>query len=452
MSTRAFLVAGTKSGSGKTTISLGLMTALARQGMKVQPFKCGPDFIDPSLHKMVTGRNSRNLDLWMAGRSFSKSTFNRHSQDGDISVIEGVMGMYDGGQSSSAALAAELGVPVVLVVDVSSTAESAAAIVSGFESLNPRAAVKGVILNRVASPRHLQLVSDAIKEHCQAEILGHLPHNLDFQLPGRHLGLYMGEEKPLAPETIEELAQTISSHIDLDRLCQMARLDKTPTRAKAEIKKKTGTTRIGIARDRAFCFYYQDNLDLLTKAGAELVFFSPLTDQALPADLDGIYLGGGYPELHAKTLSNNQQMLTAINSWAEAEKPLYAECGGFMYLTEGINDGAEFHAMAGVFPVKAAMQKKRASLGYREITMTEDHILGAEGCIIHGHEFHYSNIDPMPATIRRLYQVNNGKKEGYLYKNTLGGYIHLHFGSHPQGASDFIKFCQNKAANSNNIP
>jgi len=417
------------------------MAALGKRGLNVQPFKCGPDFIDPSLHKMVTGRNSRNLDLWMAGQSFSRSVFNRRSKGADISVIEGVMGMYDGGKSSSAALAAELGVPVILVVDVRSTAESAAAIVKGFECLSPAAAVTGVILNRVASPRHLQLVSDAIKEHCQAEILGHLPHNLDFNLPGRHLGLHMGEEAPLSPATIQDLAQTISQHIDLDRLCELAQLNQAPTEDAKPIK-EPATVRIGIARDKAFCFYYQDNLDILARAGAELVFFSPLEDQSLPADLNGIYLGGGYPELHARTLSNNKKMLTAINNWSEKGKALYAECGGFMYLTRGINDGRDFHPMVGIFPVKAYMQKKRASLGYREITMSEDHILGAKGSSIRGHEFHYSTIDPMPTAIRRLYQVNNNSPEGYLYKNTLGGYIHLHFGSNPQGAANFINFCR----------
>ncbi len=439
--TKAIIIAGTQSGSGKTTVTLGIMAALARMGRKVQPFKCGPDFIDPSLHMLVTGVVSRNLDRWMAGDAFTRQTFGRHNGNADISVIEGVMGMYDGGESSSGALAEALEVPVVLVLDVRSQAESAAAVLKGFELLNPGVSLAGVILNRVGSPRHLQLVTDAIKEHCQAEILGYLPRNVAFAMPERHLGLHMGSEDPISAEAIAELAETIREHVDLERLLDIAEVGEVGVAPRPEAQ-STGV-RIAVARDRAFCFYYEDNLDLLEHAGAELVFFSPLDDTSLPPDIQGIYLGGGYPELHAAALSGNKAMIAAIKTWVEQDGMVYAECGGFMYLTEGIVDHDElFYPMAGVFPVQARMQNRRASLGYREITLKEDGLFGPAGTMMRGHEFHYSTVTeaaPGAEIPRKLYGVNNGTEEGYCYKNVLGGYMHLHFGFNPEAVTSFVE-------------
>ncbi len=437
---KAIIIAGTQSGAGKTTITLGLMAALAGLGHKVQPFKCGPDFIDPTLHRLVTGKESRNLDIWMSGESFTRQTFSRHSLGADISIIEGVMGMYDGCDSSSATLAARLGVPVVLVLDVRSAAESAAAVLKGFEALDPQVAPVGVILNMVASPRHLRLVSDSIKKHCRAEILGHLPRSLRFTIPERHLGLHMGDEAPISPAAIADLVSTIEEHVDLDRLMALATVPKSHEQEEQKPARKT-EARIAVARDKAFCFYYEDNLDLLESAGAELVFFSPLADDGLPEDIQAVYLGGGYPELHAGDLSANLKMVNAIKEWAGNDGFMYAECGGFMYLTQGItgHDG-KFHAMADIFPVQARMQEHRASLGYREIRLKEACFFGPAGTVLRGHEFHYSRIDDMPAEITRVYGVNNGTEEGYRYKNVLGGYMHLHFGFSPQMATELVKF------------
>lgn len=439
---RAVIIAGTQSGSGKTTLTLGIMAALSHRGCNVQPFKCGPDFIDPTLHRLVTGTVSRNLDIWMSGEPFVRDTFSRHSEDADISVIEGVMGMFDGGNSSSAALAARLGVPVILVLDVRSAAESAAAVLKGFETLAPDVALKAVILNRIGSQRHLELVSDAIRHHCSSEIIGYLPRTVNFRIPERHLGLHMGGESPLSQEAIAELAQTVSDHIDLDRLIAIAE------EAQEEMKVRPAgpvqaQTRIAVARDEAFCFYYEDNLDLLCSAGAELVFFSPLLDEHLPEDISGIYLGGGYPELYAAELSGNKKMLAAISQWAEEDGVIYAECGGFMYLTRSIVDfDGRSHTMAGVFPVQARMQKRRVSLGYREIKLKDVCFFGPAGTVLRGHEFHYSNIDEMPSEITKLYAVNNDTEEGYQYKNVLGGYMHLHFGFNPQPLIEFVKTSQ----------
>lgn len=436
------IISGTSSGSGKTTVTLGLMAAFRARGLRVQPFKCGPDFIDPGLHQLVTGTPSRNLDPWMCGEEFTRATFAENSRGADIAIIEGVMGMFDGGVSSSGSLATSLGLPGILVLDVRSMAESAAAVVKGFETFRPEAAPKGVILNRIAGDRHLQLIKDAIAEHCQAEVLGYLPRTLEFSIPSRHLGLLTGDEAPLSPSALQLLTDTVARHIDLDKILSLCTcLPETaskPTPAPHDRK-----CRIGVARDRAFCFYYEDNFDLLRSAGADLVFFSPVLDRHLPDDLDCLYLGGGYPELYAEQLSNNTAMRTAIRQWIENDRPVYAECGGFMYLTEGIVDqGGRFHPMVGAFPVKARMQEKRASLGYREVRTTAPCCFGPAGTILRGHEFHYSHIDPMPAHIARIYEVQNGAREGYAYRKVLGGYMHLHFGFAPRVVEKFIYYCR----------
>jgi cobyrinic acid a,c-diamide synthase len=437
----AFVIVGTSSGSGKTTVTLGLMAALHRRGMAVQPFKCGPDFIDPGLHQLVTGRVSRNLDLWMCGEAFTRATLARHGAGVDITIIEGVMGMFDGGISSSANLAVTLGLPTILVLDVRSMAESAAAVVRGFETLLPAAAPLGVILNRVASPRHLQLVSEAINNHCRAEILGSLPRQVDFAIPSRHLGLLTGDEAPLPPEGIEALAVAVEKNINLERLLSLCRPPQALL-ATPQPSSPNQRCRIGVARDRAFCFYYQDNLDLLAAAGAELVYFSPISDRQLPQGLNGLYLGGGYPELYARELSENGDMLGEIRNFAAQQKTIYAECGGFMYLTSGIvvEDGT-FFAMAGIFPVRASMGKTRAALGYREATTLGRSCFGPPGTLLRGHEFHYSHIETMPDYVERLYRVTQGGSEGYRSGRILGGYLHLHFGFTPGAAEAFINSC-----------
>ncbi len=437
----SFIIAGTSSGSGKTTIALGLMAAFKARGLRVQPYKCGPDFIDPGLHKLITDTVSRNLDLWMSGEDFTLNCFHKNLQNADIAIIEGVMGMFDGGQSSSAALAGALKIDTILVLDVRSTAESAAAILKGFETLDPSVAPRGVILNRIGSKRHLQLVSDAIKSHCSSEILGHIPRTLEFSIPSRHLGLLTCDEAPLSSEAVDILTETVTKHINLDRILELftvAPLTPPPVAAREK-----PICRIAVARDRAFCFYYEDNLDLLRAEGAEIVFFSPLTDSSLPENIGAVYLGGGYPELYAKELSTNQAMVESIMQWVKDDGLVYAECGGFMYLTEGIVDTTNtFYPMTAVFPVKAHMQKNRTSLGYRQVTTRDHSCFGSAGTVLRGHEFHYSNIDTMPDHIKRIYQVNNDTLEGYYHKNVLGGYMHLHFGYCPQMVVQFINNCQ----------
>ena len=437
---RVFLLAGTSSGSGKTTITLGLLAGLRDKGLKVQPFKCGPDFIDPTLHKLVTGSVSHNLDLWMMGEEACRATLSRHGQGKDIAVVEGVMGMFDGGDSSSAALAKSLGLPVLLVIDAAAAAESVAAVLKGFEVLEPSVAPVAVILNRIGSERHLEMVSRAIKEHCQAELLGYLPSQVEFSVPERHLGLHLGEENPLSGGALAQLSAAVREHVDLDRLVQLAAVDVTapcPATTAAQTR-----LRLAVARDEAFSFYYEENLQLLRQAGAELLFFSPLADEGLPADIDALYLGGGYPELHGQRLSQNGAMRAAIRQWAEAGGPIYAECGGFLYLCESLLDQqGQTQPMVGLFPVQVRMQTRLASLGYRQLQLRRDCLLGPAGTVVRGHEFHYSTIGEMPVQVARLYELQDGRLEGYGYKNVLASYLHLHFASNPEVAEAFIDFC-----------
>lgn len=469
---RGVVIAGTHSGCGKTTITLGILAALRKKNYTVQPFKAGPDFIDTGLHRLVTGRTSRNLDLWMCGRDYVIECFHTHSADADVSVIEGVMGMYDG-NISTADLAAALDVPVVLVIDAYGMAESAGAVVKGFEEFRSGEAGKresnnsltGVIFNRVASDRHYKRLKDSVRD---VPVLGYLPRDLDFNIPHRHLGLVVAEEGPIANEEIEKLADAVLEYIDIDSIVQKQERKRAQKRESGEAGKKVSgeALKIAVAYDKAFCFYYEDNLDLLKQAGAEIATFSPLADSRVPEGADALYIGGGYPEIYAEQLSGNKSMLDSIHACALNGMPVYAECGGFMYLTQGIYDNENvFYPMAGVFPVKTKMTKARARLGYREAVMMENSILGRKGSTVRGHEFHYSEIVPkresgkagkcesdkavtcplarFPAS--PLYSVKDGYgtyiyNEGCRVKNTFGSYIHIHFGSNEEIAHNFTSF------------
>ena len=436
MSRPALIIAGTHSGCGKTTVSLGLMAALVRRGKRVQPFKCGPDFIDPTLHQVVTGRVSRNLDVRMCGEEFVRAGFGAHAPEDGISLIEGVMGCFDGGQGSAAHLARLLEIPVILVVDCRSAAESVAAVVLGFEEFDPRVRIAGVILNRVAGARHLDMVAAAVRERCRAEVIGGLPRESGISMPSRHLGLHMGGEIHLNQERLVALME---EHLDLDRLPALAASGTIGGQPPVPLQ-PVARVRLGLAWDEAFCFYYQDNLDLLRQAGAELVVFSPLADSTLPPDLDGLYLGGGYPELHAAALAENQAMREAILAFSRSGRPVYGECGGFMYLCRAIvdTDGHEL-PMCGVFPVRARMGKRLRRLGYRRLELVRDTLLGPGGGFRYGHEFHYSEIDPMPEEVVRAGVLDDGRGEGYLRDQTLAGYVHQHWGRTPEAASGFVR-------------
>ena len=461
------VITGTHSGCGKTTITLGVLAALKKKGMAVQSFKAGPDFIDTGLHKIITGRPSRNLDLWMCGEEYVKACFHKHSTGVDISVVEGVMGLYDG-DFSTARLADALNLPVILVVDAYGMAESAGAVVKGFmEYKNPNL-IKGIIFNRVASERHFKRLKNSVRG---VEVLGYMPRDLNFEIPHRHLGLAVAEENPITNENIDRLADAVSEHINIDWIIDSSLsgcrshesgnpdskdngfllscgkyLDscfRRNDKAHLPIRRFAHSPVIAVAYDKAFCFYYEDNLDLLKAAGAEIIKFSPLYDQAIP-QADAIYIGGGYPELYAGELSKNQSMLEAIYNWADSGKPMYAECGGLMYLSLGIHDfEGNFFRMAGVFPFETQMKNGRSHLGYREVILNDDCIHGKKGDKLRGHEFHYSEIKPPALTTCYSLFDNTGQylqNEGYRIENTLASYVHLHFGSNSNIAKTFINF------------
>jgi cobyrinic acid a,c-diamide synthase len=512
------VIAGTHSGCGKTTVTLGILAALKKKGLKVQSFKAGPDFIDSGLHRLITDRHSRNLDIWICGEDYVKECFYKHSADVDISVVEGVMGMYDG-EFNTARLAGLINLPVILVVDAYGMAESAGAVVAGFAAYKrvkgSDTNLAGVIFNRVSSERHYERLKNSV---CGIPVLGYLPRDLNFEIPHRHLGLTVAEENPITDENIQRLADAVLKHVNIEAILVMndylplhsrkaskpsseaapARSsvrdtlglpkslqaiihDSMPLKQKGDCPRFTGAApvfngagsesglsptsapKIAIAYDRAFCFYYEDNLDLLKEAGAEIIAFSPLSDSTIPDSVNAIYIGGGYPELYAKELSKNTSVLRSINDWADTGKPMYAECGGLMYLSQGIHgfDG-NFFGMADVFPfetqippypplLKGGKGGLMPRLGYREIQLNDDCIIGKRGDKLRGHEFHYSSIVQQSnrATAKEYHNLayalrnNNGERlsdEGYRYKNTLASYIHIHFGSNPDIAGNFINF------------
>lgn len=441
------MIAGTNSGVGKTTVATGIMAALRKRGLRVQGFKVGPDFIDPGFHEAATGRPSRNVDGWMLSRDMNLNIFARAMADADVAVVEGVMGVFDGKDFQSlsgttAEMASWLDTTNVLVLNGAAMAGSAAAIVHGFDTLVPEFHLSAVICNKVAGARHYDFLSNAITTRCQPSVLGYLPMDASFSIPERHLGLHVSQEV-ITCEWLSKLADWIESHLDLDRLLKLSSRRCTGVRPLQEVCLRPAKVRIGIAKDAAFCFYYHDNLEMLRDLGGELVEFSPIADRELPADLDGLYLGGGYPELHAEALSRNEAMRGAILKLAADGTPVYAECGGFMYLTEAIvNVAGQSWPMTGIFPTRARMQPKLAKLAYMEIE-SGDEIWLAPGIKARGHEFRYSVIDPMPDTVCRAYRE---PAQGYRKGSVLGSYIHLHFGSCPDFARRFIGDCARRRA------
>ncbi|MFW6401107.1 MAG: cobyrinate a,c-diamide synthase [Desulfohalobiaceae bacterium] len=457
-----FLLAGTQSGCGKTLVSLALMAYLGRQGYKVQPFKVGPDFIDPGHHQAICGRISHNLDGWMLSRQSNLEIFWRYAAGAAVSVIEGVMGLFDGfspvqESGSSAQMAKWLGLPVILVLDARSMARSVAALVQGYTRFDPELNLAGVILNRVGSQGHAQLLRQSLEHYQLPPALACLPTASGLELPSRHLGLVTAQDRGWSAAELEALALWMQDGLREDLLQSI--LDSSPSSIPpAEAQEPVGSlsvqgrgspprARIGVARDQAFCFYYQENLRLLQQAGAELVFFSPLEDCYLPEGLQGIYLGGGYPELWATELAANRVMREQILGFAQAQGLIYAECGGFMYLMRSITDlqGQEY-PMAGFFQLRAKMCSRFQALGYREVTLLQDCGLGPAGSRIRGHEFHYSEIWDSQELCPCIYAVQDRRgraksRLGYLKQNVLGCYIHLHFASQAQAAGNLVDCC-----------
>jgi len=429
------------------------MAALARRGLKVAPFKVGPDFIDPGHHTRIVGRVSKNLDGWMLSKEFNLACFAKAAAEADVAVIEGVMGLFDGydGKTeagSTAQMAKWLDVPVMLLVDAASMARSAAAVVMGFEHFDKQLTYAGVVFNNLGSKRHLKYLEDAIGQGIQMPCLGGVVRNPEIAIPERHLGLVTREDHPLNRRTIDELADIIEDSLNLDKLMGALPDIDLPRPSGVESVGREKEVRIAVARDNAFCFYYQDNLDLLARHGAEIVSFSPLTDNDLPRDVGGLYFGGGYPELFAGKLAANRKLRDRIQDNSRAGMPIYAECGGFMYLCEELVDlNGESYPMAGCFPFATKMFPRLKALGYREVTLTADTPIGKKDLHIRGHEFHYSELTRQSPGIHTVYRISDRSgldrpPGGYQINETLGSYNHLHFGSQPAAAGHFVENCR----------
>ena len=440
------VIAGVRSGVGKTTIATGIMGALTRRGLKVQPFKAGPDYIDPSYHKLACGVPSRNLDTWLCEHSTVLELFQRASAGRDVSVVEGVMGVFDGHSSlteegSTAQLAKLLEAPVILIADAAKVARSVAAEILGFQKFDPDLNVAGVILNGVGSDRHLDFCKPQIEATTGLPVLGYLPRKEEFIQPERHLGLIPTVEGTVAQQWYDSVINQVEATMDVPGILKLAQTARTPEAAESPVPARTT---IAVAQDMAFNFYYQDSLDLLTAWGAELAPFSPLDDDKLPAGAQGIYLGGGFPELFASQLSKNEPMHEAIRQAVARGVPVYAECGGLMYLGKSLSDlDGVTHPMIGVIPAESAMSQTRLTLGYREVESCSDSPVLLRGQRVRGHEFHWSTLAQQPEADESVYKVidQDNRPDGFRTRNVWASYVHIHLGSRPGLASRFVETC-----------
>ncbi|CBN54632.1 MULTISPECIES: cobyrinate a,c-diamide synthase [Kamptonema] len=486
----ALVIAGERSGTGKTTIAIAILAFLIRRSLKVQSFKVGPDYIDPMFHSSITGRPCRNLDPVITSESYVRQCFTRHSQDAEFALVEGVMGLFDGvprrkkeegrrkkeeeqdnliSFGSTAHVARLLDLPVLLVIDCSSLSGSVAAIAHGYRSFDPKLKFAGVVLNRVGSDRHLELLKDAL-EPLSLPVLGVLRRQDNITIPDRHLGLVPTEELSNLNSLVDKMADLAAVCFDWKQLLPLlaaptnlgdegseqllymhslptVNVTSSPEFVKGGKQKKL--VRIGVARDRAFSFYYQDNLDLLQELGAELVFWSPLTDNQLPDNIQGLYFGGGFPEVFAQELSNNLQVRDAVKAATVAGMPTYAECGGLMYLCNSIVDfDGNSWQMVGILPTSAVMGKK-LTLGYQEAIALQASPLLSTGMKVCGHEFHRSSLTIEPNM--PLYQMwRYGKfgesaavAEGWQVYQVHASYLHLHWGGNRDIPAHFLEQCSN---------
>jgi cobyrinic acid a,c-diamide synthase len=451
------VIAGERSGAGKTTVTLALLAALRRRSQQVQSFKVGPDYIDPMFHSYVTGRACRNLDPVLTSEAYVRECFFQKIQSAEYSLIEGVMGLFDGASgtddfASTAHIARLLDLPVLLILNCSSLSRSIAAIAHGYRTFDPRVNVAGVVLNRVGSDRHLELLESAL-EPLNLAIIGVLRRQDEITIPDRHLGLIpTGELDNLKPIG-DRLAHLVETCFDWAKLTPLLSTLPHPSPVEAQclapLQPKSLITkriRIGIARDSAFNFYYADNLELFEQMGAEIIEWSPLVDSSLPEGIQGLYFGGGFPEVFAGELTANQTARQAVQAAIKHGMPTYAECGGLMYLCEQIVDFNEkSYPMVGVLPTTAKMGK-RLTLGYRQVTATQDSVLVRKGDRLWGHEFHRSTLtceSPQPLLDLQGYDSQLSlKSEGWRVHQVHASYIHLHFGAQPELLRRFLGCCQ----------
>jgi cobyrinic acid a,c-diamide synthase len=448
------VIAGTHSGVGKTTVATGLMGALKNAGFKVQGFKVGPDYIDPSYHSTVTGRLSENLDMWLAPKDQIIETFTRAIVGADIAVIEGVMGLFDGATGldetgSTSQIAKILGCPVLLVIDAYSMVRSAGAITLGYKTFDKDVKVEGIILNNVAGATHANWCRDSIKASSGLPVVGWLPVNRNISMPERHLGLVPTHEKR-NQSVLSEIIKFIESNIDVNKVVALAKTAKTLPKPENPIHPKTPqkkNVKIGIAFDESFNFYYPSNLSLLESYGAEIIRFSPIHDHKLPEGISGIYIGGGFPEMYLKELEDNKAIRADIYAATKDGMPVYAECAGLMYLTKSIADfNCKTYEMIGALNGRTVMTNKTLMM-YSQAKAVVPNILGPEGLELRGHEFHNSIVVDIPENAQFAYKMEIGegikdKQDGWVQNNVLAAYTHISFAQNKRIAPSFVDACR----------
>ncbi len=446
---RACIIAAPSSGSGKTVITIGLIRALVNQGYRVQPYKNGPDYLDVTWQGFAAGKASYNLDTWMIKRDILTSHFHETLSGNDIGIIEGAMGLYDGYEGtingSTADLAIMLKLPVILVIDCEGLSGSVAPIVYGFKQYNKKCSIAGIILNNTSSSKHEKYCREALVD-INIQVLGCIPRNAKLNLNHRHLGLIAASDDLKTEKTINEISSIIEKNIDLELLYKTMKCLPNACFKSLPYYKNHRICKIAIAKDEAFHFYYQANLDLLEKNGAELVFFSPLKNKTLPSGINGLYIGGGYPEEYAELLSKNTSMRMSIYEFSINYGCIYAECGGYMYLGRMLIKNKFAWPMCGIFDIDFEMnENKRKCLGYRKVKQLINTVLGEKNLSFRGHEFHYSNcIEPEKYNIPFSIVSRSDERtlnSGMSKLNTLASYIHIHFLSNPAIPENFITNC-----------
>lgn len=447
----SIVIAGERSGVGKTTITLAILSFLVRKGYKVQSFKVGPDYLDPMFHSTITNRPCRNLDPILTSENYVKYCFHDHIKGVDCALIEGVMGLFDGvhyenntDYSSTAHIARILDLRVILVIDCSRLSGSVAAIAQGYRSFDPRVKLVGVILNKVGSDRHLELLQAALLA-INMPILGILRRHELITLRERHLGLVPTTEIPDLNPLFEQLASLAQTSLNWEILFPLLSATRLNYQNPIQLTPSSIPLKIAVAQDAAFSFYYQDNLDILEKLGAKLIFWSPIHEQNLPEGVKGLYFGGGFPEMFAQSLAENQTLRQAVKNAIVSGMPTYAECGGLMYLCEHLIDFDEkIWPMVGVLPAVTQMSKT-LTLGYRQATAQQDSLMIRIGDRVWGHEFHRSHITPVSESplfiLQGLSKNAPPFSEGWSLYNLHGSYLHVHFGGYPAFGQRFLDAC-----------
>jgi len=437
-------ITGISSGIGKTTFTIGLLKALENKGLNVQPFKVGPDFIDVSYHNAACKNFSRNLDFWILGKKKTIQTFLLNSKGKDICVIEGVMGLFDGSsyridKNSTFEIAKILQTPIILIIDVFSMSGSAAAIVLGVKEIVKPLKIYA-ILNKVASKKHYEWVKKAIEKYSNVKVLGSIEFSKEIQLEERHLGLIPYYEIKISNK-IEKISKIILESVDVESIIEIAKKAPPINNISLKIKRPYNKVKIAVAFDEAINFYYRDSIETLERFGANIHYFSLIKDEEIPDDIGGIYIGGGYPEVYAKKLEKNFSIRNKIKKLSEDGCPIYAECGGFMYLTKSIFDGNKKWNMVGIFDGETRMTNK-LTLSYTKAEVLQDNPISYKGAVIKGHEFHYSIVENINKP-KFVYKMKIGKGiidqfDGWLEYNSLGTYSHINFASNYKIAKRFI--------------